>query len=152
MPSAPKGITDLLIYGTMCLLNTAKISYLSLGYEPLDDLGEIHGIPKAFQSISRKVHKRIFDGLHVAGKKDYHDKFHPDQEQQQNLYLVFSPGIPTLRHMSAVVHMANIKLRETIFKMPMMVNPMLGMSGMFTKKKGVDEAETNVDRSAIAPT
>ena len=39
-PGAPKGITDLLIYGTMCLLNTAKISYLSLGYEPLDDLGK----------------------------------------------------------------------------------------------------------------
>lgn len=116
-PGAPKGITDLLIYGTMSLLNTAKISYLSLGYEPLDDLGEIQGMPKAFHSISRKVHKRIFDGLHVAGKKDYHDKFHPDLEQQQILYLVFPPGLPSLKHMSAVVHVANIKLRKTIFSM-----------------------------------
>jgi hypothetical protein len=121
-PNAPKGITDLLIYGTMSLLNKAKVSYLSLGYEPLDDLGEICGIPKAFQSISRKVHKRIFDGLHVAGKKDYHDKFYPDQQQQHNLYIVFPPGIPTLRHMSAVVHVANIKLRKTIFKMPTIEN------------------------------
>jgi hypothetical protein len=114
-PGAPKGITDLLIYSTMSLLNTAKISYLSLGYEPLDELGEIRGIPKAFQSISRKAHKRIFDGLRVAGKKSYHDKFHPDQEQQQNLYLVFPPGIPSWRHMCAVIHVANIKLRSTVF-------------------------------------
>ena len=87
-PGSPPGITDLLIYCTMSLLNTAKISYLSLGYEPLDNLGEIRGIPKALQGISRKVHKRIFDGLHVAGKKDYHDKFHPDRATAQSV-----PGI-----------------------------------------------------------
>jgi hypothetical protein len=152
-PGAPKGITDLLIYGTMSLLNTAKISYLSLGYEPLDDLGEICGIPKAFQSISRKVHKRIFDGLRVAGKKDYHDKFHPDIEQQQNLYLVFPPGIPSLKHMSAVVHVANIKLRTTIFKLPPLRK---SVSEMFARKEkegvvdgegkeeGVDETRLSV--------
>jgi hypothetical protein len=143
-PGAPKGITDLLIYGTMSLLNTAKISYLSLGYEPLDDLGEIRGIPKAFQNISRKVHKRIFDGLHVAGKKDYHDKFYPDQEQQQNLYLVFPPGIPTLRHMSAVVHVANIKLRKTIFTMPTIGTRYQGclLRGRKRRKKGRKEKRT----------
>ncbi|KAH6666608.1 hypothetical protein B0J14DRAFT_603998 [Halenospora varia] len=126
-PDAPKGITDLLIYGTMSLLNTAKISYLSLGYEPLDDLGEIQGIPKSFQSISRKVHKRIWDGLHVAGKKDYHDKFHPDDTQQSNLYIVFPPGIPSLRQMSAIVHVANIRMRKVMFKNP--------MAGMFSNMK-----------------
>jgi hypothetical protein len=134
-PGSPKGITDLLIYGTMSLLNTAKISYLSLGYEPLDDLREICGIPKAFQSISRKVHKRIFDGLHVAGKKDYHDKFYPDQQQQHNLYMVFPPGIPTLRHMSAVVHVANIRLRKTILIMPTIEN---AVSGLFHKRDKED--------------
>jgi hypothetical protein len=157
-PGAPKGITDLLIYATLCLLNTAKISYLSLGYEPLDDLGEIQGIPKAFQSISRKVHKRVFDGLHVAGKKDYHDKFHPDMEQQQNLYLVFPKGIPSFKHMSAVVHVANIKLRRTIFKMPPL---RVSVSGMFKGKEKdeldggegegrelMDETKLDVGRSA----
>lgn len=134
-PGAPRGISDLLIYGAMSLLNIAKISYLSLGYEPLVDLGDIYGIPKPFQKISRKVHKRIFDGLHVAGKKDYHDKFHPDEKQQQNLYLVFPHGIPSIRHMSAVVHVANIKFRKTIFKMPTMVNQ---ISGVFVKKDKED--------------
>jgi lysylphosphatidylglycerol synthetase-like protein (DUF2156 family) len=61
-PGAPKGITDLLLYGAMSLLNAAKISYLSLGYEPLDDLGDITGIPKVVAKASRRVHKRIFQG------------------------------------------------------------------------------------------
>ncbi|KAN0112910.1 DUF2156 domain containing protein [Hyaloscypha variabilis] len=117
-PGAPKGITDLLLYGAMALLNTAKISYLSLGYEPLDDLGEITGIPNVVAKMSRKVHKRIFQGLHVAGKKGYHDKFRPDETQQSNLYLVFPPGIPSLRHMTAIVHVANIKIHKVIFKKP----------------------------------
>ncbi|TVY31708.1 hypothetical protein LSUB1_G008717 [Lachnellula subtilissima] len=115
-PGAPRGISELLLYGAMALLNTAKISYLSLGYEPLDDLGEIHGMPKSLKSISRKVHKMIFQGLHVAGKKDFHDKFHPDEAQSSKLYLVFPPGIPSLRHMQSVVHVANIKMRNAIFK------------------------------------
>ncbi|KAK4545235.1 hypothetical protein LTR36_003415 [Oleoguttula mirabilis] len=163
-PGAPKGITDLLIYGTMSLLNTARISYLSLGYEPLDDLGEIRGIPDAFRNISRKVHKRIFNGLHVAGKKDYHDKFHPDLEQQQNLYLVFPPGIPGWRHMSAVVHVANISFRKTLFKMPPIGNAMgTAMAGMFARieKEGaegmergrlsVDSLRRGIGRSTSAP-
>ncbi len=115
-PGAPKGITDLLLYGAMALLNTAKISYLSLGYEPLDDLGEITGIPNVMAKISRKVHKRIFQGLHVAGKKAYHDKFRPDETQKANLYLVFPPGIPGIRHITAIVHVANIKIHRVIFK------------------------------------
>ncbi|KAE9962489.1 hypothetical protein BLS_000259 [Venturia inaequalis] len=143
-PGAPKGISDLLIYGTMSLLNTAKISYLSLGYEPLDDLGEIQGMPKAFHSISRKAHKRIFDGLHVAGKKDYHDKFHPDLEQQQNLYLVFPPGLPSLKHMSAVVHVANIKLRKTMFNMSPIKK---SISDMFARPAIAGEGE--MDRSRL---
>ena len=118
-PGAPKGITDLLLYATMALLDTAKVSYLSLGYEPLDDLGEISGMPKSIAKISRKVHRRIFQGIHVAGKKDYHDKFRPEEAQQSNLYLVFPPGIPSLRHMTAIVHVANIKLRQVAFSKPM---------------------------------
>lgn len=73
-------------------------------------------MPKSMASVSRKVHKMIFNGLHVAGKKDYHDKFHPDEAQSSKLYLVFPPGRPTLRHMQAVVHVANIKMREVIYQ------------------------------------
>lgn len=118
-PGAPKGITDLLLYATMALLDTAKISYLSLGYEPLSDLGAITGMPKSLAKISRKVHRRIFQGLHVAGKKDFHNKFRPDETQQSNLFIVFPPGIPSLRYMTAIVHVANIKLRQVAFAKPM---------------------------------
>lgn len=114
-PGAPRGVSELLLYGAMALLNTAKVSYLSLGYEPLDDLGEIHGMHSSMANISRKVHKRIFQGLHVAGKKAFHDKFYPDESQQSYLYLVFPPGIPSLRQMSGIVHVANIKMREALF-------------------------------------
>lgn len=114
-PGAPKGITDLLIYGAMALLSTVKISYLSLGYEPLEDIGEITGMSSSFANISRKVHRRIYSRLPLARKKDYHDKFRPDETQQSNLYLVFPPGVPSLRHMAAVVHVANIKIRDVVF-------------------------------------
>jgi lysylphosphatidylglycerol synthetase-like protein (DUF2156 family) len=137
-PGAPKGITDLLLYGAMALLNTAKISYLSLGYEPLDDLGEITGIPNVVAKMSRKVHKRIFQGLHVAGKKGYHDKFRPDETQQSNLYLVFPPGIPSIRHMTAIVHVANIKIHKVIFKKP----PVAGVGN----EKEIDENESASDQ------
>ncbi|KAF4618131.1 hypothetical protein G7Y89_g14976 [Cudoniella acicularis] len=120
-PGAPKGISELLIYGAMSLLHHAQISYLSLGYEPLLSLGEIQGIYKPFESVARKVHKRIFEGLHVKGKKDFHDRFYPDEEQQRDLYLVFGEvgglGVPSLRQMSAVVHVANIRLRKALFRM-----------------------------------
>jgi lysylphosphatidylglycerol synthetase-like protein (DUF2156 family) len=115
-PGAPKGITDLLVYSAMALLNKANISYLSIGYEPLDDLGEISGTPKAFAKMSRKVHRRIFDGVGVGGKKEYHDKFRPDKGQESRLFLVFPPGVPSLRQFVAIVHMANIRLRGVVGK------------------------------------
>jgi len=111
-PGAPKGITDLLVYSAMALLNKANISYLSLGYEPLGDLGEISGMPKAFARMSRIVHRRIFDGVSVGGKKEYNDKFRPDEEQESRLFLVFPPGVPSLRQFVAIVHVANIRLRR----------------------------------------
>jgi hypothetical protein len=130
-PGAPKGITDLLLYGAMALLNKANISYLSLGYEPLDDLGEITGMSKAIAKISRKVHRCIFQGIHVAGKKDYHDKFRPDEAQQSNLYLIFPPGGPSLRQMMAIVHVANIGIRKVVGK-----NLREKSRMMFAKQKG----------------
>ena len=89
-PDAPKGITDLLVFSAMALLNKAGISYLSLGFEPLDDLGEITGMPKSISKLTRVVHREVFSGLKVGGKKEYHAKFKPDEAQESGLYLVFS--------------------------------------------------------------
>jgi lysylphosphatidylglycerol synthetase-like protein (DUF2156 family) len=114
-PGAPKGITDLLLYGAIALLSAAKIAHLSLGYEPLDDIGEITGMPSSFSNVSRKAYRRIVLRLRLARKKGYHDKFRPDETQQSNLYLVFPPGVPSLRHIAAIIHAANIKIWAVIF-------------------------------------
>ena len=113
-PGAPRGITDLLIFAAMALLNKAGISYLSFGFEPLDELGEITGVPKCLTKITRRVHHQVFGGLRVAGKKDYHAKFRPDESQQSALFLVFPDGIPGIRHMTAMVHIANISVRQLV--------------------------------------
>jgi hypothetical protein len=113
-PGAPKGITDLLIFSAMALLNKAGISYLSFGFEPLDDLGEITGMPKPLAKITRVVHRKVFRGLRVGGKKEYHAKFKPDESQESGLHLVFPDGIPGVRHMTAIVHHANISVRKLV--------------------------------------
>lgn len=111
-PGTPKGITDLLVFSAMALLNKAGISYLSFGFEPLDDLGEITGMPNLIAKITRVVHREMFQGLRVGGKKEYHAKFKPDESQESGLYLVFPDGIPGVRHMTAIVHHANISVRK----------------------------------------
>jgi hypothetical protein len=113
-PGAPKGVTDLLVFSAMALLNKAGISYLSFGFEPLDDLGEITGMPKPVAKITRVVHREVFQGLRVGGKKEYHAKFKPDESQESGLHLVFPDGIPGVRHMTAIVHHANISVRKLV--------------------------------------
>lgn len=113
-PGAPKGITDLLVFSAMALLNKAGISYLSFGFEPLENLGEITGMPKAVAKITRIVHNEVFHGLRVGGKKEYHLKFRPDDEQESDLFLVFPDGTPGMRHMTAIVHHANISVRRLV--------------------------------------
>jgi hypothetical protein len=113
-PGAPKGITDLLVFSAMALLNKAGISYLSFGFEPMDDLGEITGMSKPIAKITRIVHRQVFQGLRVGGKKEYHAKFRPDEKQESGLYLVFPDGRPTVRHMTAIVHHANISVRKLV--------------------------------------
>jgi hypothetical protein len=113
-PGAPKGITDLLVFSAMALLNKAGISYLSFGFEPLDDLGEVTGMPKPIAKITRIVHREVFQGLRVGGKKEYHAKFKPDESQESGLHLIFPDGIPGVRHMTAIVHHANISVRKLV--------------------------------------
>ncbi|KAF5865004.1 hypothetical protein ETB97_005569 [Aspergillus alliaceus] len=113
-PGAPKGISDLLAYASMALLNRMNISYLSLGYEPLATLGDVTGLPTPIEKITRSLYRHTFQRLPIGGKKAYHDKFRPDPFLDSELYLVFPSGVPGLRHMLAMVHMANISLRKLV--------------------------------------
>jgi lysylphosphatidylglycerol synthetase-like protein (DUF2156 family) len=114
-PGAPRGISELLIISTMSLLHKAGVSYLSLGFEPCTDLGEITGLAKPVQAITRLVHRRTYCDLPIGGKRDFHNKFRPDEEQEANLYLVF-PGrsMPSIKHMKAMMHIVNIDISKLI--------------------------------------
>jgi hypothetical protein len=114
-PHAAKGISDLLIFSAMSLLNEAGLDYLSFGFEPCDELGEITGLSKPIESITRKIYRHTFPRLPITGKKAYHDKFRPDENQGSGLYLIFPSGTPGPKDMAAMAHMANISVRKVIF-------------------------------------
>jgi hypothetical protein len=114
-PGAPKGISDLLIFSAMALLNQAGIDYLSFGFEPLDDLGAISGMPRPIEKLTRSIYRHMFQRLPIQGKKAYHDKFRPDENQGSGLHLIFPSSIPGPRHMAAMAHMANISIRKVVF-------------------------------------
>ncbi|RFU32960.1 hypothetical protein B7463_g3381, partial [Scytalidium lignicola] len=121
-PSAPRGISDLLIFSSMALLNAAGCTYLSFGYEPLTQPGEISGMPSWVEKVTRKTHKSVFKGLKVSGKKVYHDKWCPDETQSTGLHLVFPSGTPGIQHIIAVMHFANISIKSLLsIKMKKMV-------------------------------
>ncbi|CRG92061.1 hypothetical protein PISL3812_09116 [Talaromyces islandicus] len=113
-PHAAKGISDLLIFSAMSLLNQAGIDYLSFGFEPCDELGEITGLSRPIESITRRVYRHTFPRLPITGKKAYHDKWRPDENQGSGLYLIFPSGAPGPKDMAAMAHMANISVRKVI--------------------------------------
>lgn len=111
-PWAPKGVSELLTYTSMTLLNQMDISTLSFGYEPLQSLGEMTGISSRIQKVIRYVHRYTFRRLPLAGKKAYHDKFRPDERQDAGVGLVFPGGVLGLRQVFAVAHVAHISIRK----------------------------------------
>jgi lysylphosphatidylglycerol synthetase-like protein (DUF2156 family) len=113
-PSAPSGVSDLLLIISLMLLRGAGISYMSLGYEPFPELGDIAGQPKFQASIARWGYRRVIESLPVGGKAAYFDKFRPDDDLTSNLYIVVPNGPLQLRRSTALMHVANIKLRQVV--------------------------------------
>ncbi|OJJ32014.1 hypothetical protein ASPWEDRAFT_53736 [Aspergillus wentii DTO 134E9] len=113
-PGAPRGISDLLVFAAMAFLNHGGVSYLSLGFEPLDNLGETTGMSRPLENFTRALHRRTFRRLPVEGKKAYHDKFRPDKSQESSLYLIFPTGVLSPRAVVAMAHMANISIRKIV--------------------------------------
>lgn len=111
-PWSPKGVSELLTYTSMTLLNQMNISSLSFGYEPLQSLGEMTGIASGIGKVIRHVYHYTFRRLPLAGKKPYHDKFRPDERQDAGVWLVFPGGVPGLRQVFAVAHVAHISIRK----------------------------------------
>ncbi|PKY02350.1 hypothetical protein P168DRAFT_221758, partial [Aspergillus campestris IBT 28561] len=112
---AAKGTSDLLLFAAMALARQMGVSYLSLGYEPMGELGEVSGMGTSLEKMTRSVYAHSVRGLPVGGKKAYHDKFRPDASRDSALYLIFPSGLPGVRRMVAMAHMANISVRQLAY-------------------------------------
>lgn len=114
-PGAPRGITELLIIASMSLLQKAGISYLSLGFDPAPELGDISGVPRIALGITRSLHKRSVAGLPIGGKKAFYDKFRPDESQQNDMYVVIpTRELPKVKHVKAMMHIVNIDISKLL--------------------------------------
>jgi Phosphatidylglycerol lysyltransferase, C-terminal len=114
LPGSPRGVTELLIFSAMSLLHKAGVSYLSLGFEPSVELGEITGIVKPIEVLTRSMHRRAYRSLPIKGKRAFYDKFRPDKEQQGDLYLVVPGHVPSWKHIKAIMHVTNISISKLL--------------------------------------
>ncbi|KAJ6264612.1 hypothetical protein Dda_0761 [Drechslerella dactyloides] len=110
-PSAPRGVSDLLVFAAMALLNRASVDYLSFGFEPLAELGLVSGTKR--EQLVRAVYRHTSQRLPITGKKTYHDKFRPDDSKGTGLHLVFPSGLSPIC-MLAMAHMANVSVRKMV--------------------------------------
>lgn len=114
-PGARKGISDLLLFASMAYARQLGISYLSVGYEPFDSLGEVSGMPAPIARLTDRVYQYTYHHLAFGGKKAYFDKFRPDSKQDSPVYVIFPSRIPEPRPVVAVAHVANISIRRLLF-------------------------------------
>jgi hypothetical protein len=112
-PDGPKGLTDLLLMSAMALLRESHVTRLVLGVEPLDDLGEIHGMSRPLERLTRKSHRLVSAEIHQGGKRAFNDRFRPDEAFEEQLFMVY-PNSPGIKQSVAMAHFANIRLHEAI--------------------------------------
>ncbi|CAG9995425.1 unnamed protein product [Clonostachys byssicola] len=112
--TAPSGVTDLLVLLSMILLRGTGIAYLSFGYEPFPEICDISGQQTLKASLTRWGYRRVLETVNVGGKVSYHDKFHPDESLESNLYTVIPKGPLQVQQSAAIMHVANIKLRRLL--------------------------------------
>lgn len=110
---APKGLTDLLLVSSMALLRQSKVTRLVLGVEPLNELGEIRGMSKPLERLTRKSHRLVSAEIHQGGKKGFNDRFRPDEAFEEQLFMIY-PNSPGIKQSVAMAHFANIRLHEAI--------------------------------------
>ncbi|OQU98668.1 hypothetical protein CLAIMM_04417 [Cladophialophora immunda] len=113
-PTAPKGITDLLVFSAMSLLQQAGIGYLSFGFEPASQLDEVTGLSRPTTALTKSCYRRAFRHLPIGGKKAYHDKFRPDPALDSGLHIIYPSGAPSLQDALATLHFANVEVRELL--------------------------------------
>ncbi|GKZ31100.1 hypothetical protein AbraIFM66950_011197 [Aspergillus brasiliensis] len=115
LPTAPKGLTDLLMFAAMALCRHAGVSYLSVGFEPLEELGEVSGLSGPLEHLARGAYRFAFKRLpSIQGKKAYHDKWRTEEGLEEKLFLVLT-GAGGGLGVVAVTHVANVKIRKVVW-------------------------------------
>ncbi|GLA00538.1 hypothetical protein AnigIFM60653_009288 [Aspergillus niger] len=115
LPTAPKGLTDLLMFAAMALCRHAGVSYLSVGFEPLEELGEVRGLRGPLEHLARGAYRFAFKRLpSIQGKKAYHDKWRTEEGLEERLFLVLT-GAGGGLGVVAVTHVANVKIRRVVW-------------------------------------
>jgi len=114
LPDAPRGTTDLLIFSALALLNRAKVPYLGLGFEPTQEVSDIHGLSPTMTRMTESAYRRILSRLPIFGKKAFYDRWYPEENLDAGLYIIYPNGRPGLRHSLATMHFANVCVREIL--------------------------------------
>lgn len=83
--SALKGTTDLLLFASMAFCDNIGISKLSLGFEPLQQLGpdDIEGM----STFMTRVTRRIWSSIPLEGKQAFFHRWHTDSSQDSGLHI-----------------------------------------------------------------
>jgi lysylphosphatidylglycerol synthetase-like protein (DUF2156 family) len=112
-PLAPSGATDVLMLAAFRFAREAGSTHLSLGFEPLPELKAITGVPAFLATGIHAVHRRILSKLPLSGKQAFYQRFHPDEEQDGPLHIIFFQQ-PTPRSALAILHFANVDVRSVV--------------------------------------
>ena len=112
-PQAPSGTVDLLMLASFTLARDAGYSHLSLGFEPLRELKDISGMPGFVTKGMRALHRHILTKLPLDGKKAFYQRFHPEEEQDGALHIIFFQQ-PKLRSALAMLHFANVDMHLVV--------------------------------------
>jgi hypothetical protein len=112
-PNAPSGATDVLMLAAFRFARDAGYTHLSLGFEPLPELKDITGVPGFLATGIHAVHRRILSRLPLSGKQAFYQRFHPDEEQDGALHIIFFQQ-PTPRSALAILHFANVDIRSVV--------------------------------------
>lgn len=113
-PGAHRRIPDLLYFSSMAVLQSMNITYLNLGTEPSAELS-FTGLVPQFQAWGSQIYDRLYSTLKLGGKREYYDKFRPDEVQEAAVHMMFATRAPSPRHILAICHVSNIRIRKLVW-------------------------------------
>jgi lysylphosphatidylglycerol synthetase-like protein (DUF2156 family) len=136
-PHAPRGTVDLLMLASFTLARDAGYTHLSLGFEPLRELRDITGMPGFMTKATRSVHKHIMTKLPLDGKQAFYQRFHPDEEQDGALHIIFFER-PKLRTALAMLHFANVDMHLVVKSSSAQIKKRIGSRGKKMMTSGLE--------------